>query len=116
MANPFKPKPAALKPIVPPVPLPPPFPVQPSPLPPPVPPPIPDPARHERDRYLLELLDSTLRTVERVTRRMDHEAREDHETLEHLLHELRRIEHDLNPPIPPPTTTLATSISFTQSE
>jgi hypothetical protein len=57
----------------------------------------------ERDRYLLEVLETTLKTVERVTRRMDKEAAEDRETLGFLLHELREIEHDLHPPTPPPS-------------
>ncbi len=74
---------------------------------------------HERDRYLLEVLETTLKTVERVTRRMDKEAAEDRETLGFLLHELREIEHDLHPPTPPhphphPHPTFATSISFTE--
>lgn len=76
---------------------------------------MPDPASHERDRYLAELLDTTLKTVERVVRRMDREASEDRETLNHLLHELRKIEHDLHPPTPPPPQLFPTSTRFTET-
>jgi hypothetical protein len=74
-----------------------------------------DPAQHERDRYLLEVLDTTLKTVERVTKRMDREAAEDRQTLDHLTHELKKIEHDLRHPAPPPNSNFATKISFKET-
>ena len=71
-----------------------------------------DLVRREHDRYLLEVLDTTMKTVERVNARMERETREDRETLGHLLHELRKIEHDLRPPAPPPQPkTLTASIA-----
>ena len=63
-----------------------------------------DPSQHERDRYLSELLDSTLKTVERVIRRMDQEAREDRETLNHLLHDCARSSMTSTRPLPAGST------------
>ena len=54
-----------------------------------------NPTRHERERYLIELLDTTDRMVERVAKRLEHEYHEDQETFHLILHELREIRHDL---------------------
>jgi hypothetical protein len=70
------------------------------------------------DRYLLELLDTCLKTIERQTRRLDHEAQEDRETLRLIQHELHTIAEELqSPPTlpPPPPSNLATSISFKET-
>lgn len=55
-----------------------------------------------RDRYLTELIETTLKTIERQTHRLDHEAEEDRETLQLILRELRIIAEELEPPVPPP--------------
>lgn len=72
-------------------------------------------AQHEHDRYLIELLDTTARVVERVSARMDHETREDRETLGKILHELREVRRELEPQPSPPTPTLATQIHFQEN-
>ena len=65
------------------------------------------------NRYLLELLDTCLKAIERQTRRIEQAEHEDLETLRLILRELRRIADDLNPPPPPPPPlNLATSVSF----
>jgi hypothetical protein len=56
------------------------------------------------NRYLLELIETTLKAIERITRRLDHEAEEDRETLRLIQRELKQIADDLNPPPPPPST------------
>ena len=53
-----------------------------------------DPARHEHERYLLELLDTTAKTVERTIRRLDQDMTSDRETLHLILREIREIRHD----------------------
>jgi hypothetical protein len=64
-----------------------------------------DPARHEHERYLLELLDTTAKTVERTIRRLDQDMTSDRETLHLILRELREIRHDLeSQPSPTPVT------------
>ena len=64
-----------------------------------------DPTRYERERYLIELLDTTDRMVERMAKRLEHEYHEDRETLHLILRELRGIRHDLeSQPSPAPTT------------
>jgi hypothetical protein len=63
-----------------------------------------DPARHERERYLIELLDTATSTVNRHARRIEQADREDLETLRLILHELKEIRRELEPPTPPPTT------------
>ena len=64
-----------------------------------------DPTRYERERYLIELLDTTDRMVERMAKRLEHEYHEDRETLHLILRELREIRHDLeSQPSPAPTT------------
>lgn len=65
------------------------------------------------ERYLLELLDTTTQTVARISRRLDHDAQEDRETLRLILHELGKISKELTPP--PPTPTLATRITFKET-
>jgi WD40 repeat protein len=65
---------------------------------------MPTPAENERQRYLLELLDTTARTIERQTRRLKEQNREDLDTLLLVLGELRAIRQELEPspsPIPP---------------
>ena len=47
------------------------------------------PARHEHERYLLELLDTTAKTVERTIRRLDQDMTSDRETLHLILREFR---------------------------
>ena len=65
------------------------------------------------NRYLLELLDTLLKAIERQTRRIEQAEHEDLETLRLILRELRRIADDLNPPPPPPPPlNLATNVSF----
>ena len=68
---------------------------------------------YHHDRYLLELLDTCLKAIERQVRRIEQAGHEDLETLRLVLHELRRIADDFNPP--PPPSTLATSISFQET-
>jgi hypothetical protein len=70
-----------------------------------------DPARVERERYLIELLDTTARVVERISHRLGHDAREDQETLDKILHELREIRRELQPPTPPQPSTLTAYIA-----
>lgn len=65
----------------------------------------------ETARYLLELLDTMARTVERQVRRLEHESREDMETLGRVLYELREIRRVLEPPSPPPPVVLTRSIA-----
>ena len=60
------------------------------------------------NRYLLELIETTLKAIERITRRLDHEAEEDRETLRLIQRELHTIAQELQPP----ALLLATSISF----
>jgi hypothetical protein len=66
-----------------------------------------------RDRYLLELLDTCLKTMERQIRRIEQADREDLDTLRLIQHELHVIVQELQPP--PPPSTLATSITFKQT-
>lgn len=68
-----------------------------------------------RERYLIELLETTARFVERMGRRMDHEYREDVETLQLILRELKKIAHELEPPPPPapPPLTARIAVRFT---
>jgi hypothetical protein len=47
-----------------------------------------------RERYLVELLGTTIKTVERVIRRMDNENKEDRDTLERVLTELNKLTKD----------------------
>jgi hypothetical protein len=61
-----------------------------------------DSARRERERYLLEILDTTARVIERTTKRLEHDTKEDLETLRLILHELQGIRRELEPPQPPP--------------
>ena len=65
------------------------------------------PAENERQRYLLELLDTLARTIERQTKRIQHETREDLNTLLLVLGELRAIRQELEhpAPAPPPAST-----------
>jgi hypothetical protein len=72
---------------------------------------------HENVRYLLELLDTTARTIERQAHRIEQANREDIETLRLMLHELKEIRRSLEPcpPPPPPTSTLATAITFQEN-
>jgi hypothetical protein len=74
-----------------------------------------DPARHEHERYQAEILETLARTVERQARRMDHDIEEDRETLRLILHELRTIAHELQPPHPPQPSTLSrfSAVHFT---
>jgi hypothetical protein len=75
-----------------------------------------DLARQEHHRFLTELLDTTTRTVERVSARMNTETREDRETLSRILHELRRVADELAPPPPPPppsTLSRSSAVQFT---
>jgi len=73
-------------------------------------------SRDPHNHYLLELLDTLLKTIERQTRRLDHEAEEDRETLHLILRELKRIAQELQPPShPPPPSNLATSIVFKEN-
>jgi hypothetical protein len=65
------------------------------------------------DRYLLELLDTCLKTIERQTKRIEQADREDLDTLRLIQHELHVIAQELQPP--PPPSTLATSISFQET-
>jgi hypothetical protein len=67
------------------------------------------PARHEVDRYLLELLETTARQIEHATRRLDREVAEEKETLTKILHELRAILHVLQPPTPAARTASITN-------
>lgn len=69
----------------------------------------------ERARYLIELLDTTQRTVERQARRIEEQGREDRETLDLITHELKAIRRELEPPSHP-TPTLATSITFKETQ
>jgi hypothetical protein len=71
-----------------------------------------DLARAEHHRFLIELLETTQRTVARQTARIEQADREDLETLHLIARELAKIAHDLAPPPPPPQ--LATAIHFTQ--
>lgn len=66
------------------------------------------------NRYLLELLETCLKTIERQTKRLDHEAQEDRETLRLILRELTLIADFVAPP-PPPPSNLATSIVFKEN-
>jgi hypothetical protein len=66
-----------------------------------------------RDRYLLELIDTCLKTIERQTKRIEQADREDLDTLRLIQHELHVIAQELQP-LPPPST-LATSISFQET-
>jgi hypothetical protein len=68
-----------------------------------------DPTRYERERYLIELLDTTDRMVERMAKRLEHEYHEDRETLHLILRELREIRHDLESQPSPASTTLSRS-------
>jgi hypothetical protein len=74
-----------------------------------------DPARRERERYLIELLDTTNRMVERTVKRLEHEYHEDQETFHLILRELREIRHNLEPHPSPPTSTFATAVSFKET-
>ena len=56
----------------------------------------------DRLRYLLELLDTMAKTIERQTRRLAEAAETDSETLRFILHELDVIAKELAPPPPPP--------------
>jgi hypothetical protein len=57
-----------------------------------------------RLRYLLEILDTLAKTLERQVKRIEQQANEDSETLHLILRELKVIAADLQPPSPPPTT------------
>lgn len=72
------------------------------------------PLRHERSRYLLELLDTTLRAVERQTKRLEQQDREELATLRLVLGELHRLADEIVPPPPPPPSpsTAAITIQF----
>ncbi|MGC1583321.1 MAG: hypothetical protein WA766_17685 [Candidatus Acidiferrales bacterium] len=63
------------------------------------------------NRYLLELIETTLKVIERITRRLDHDVEEDRETLRLIQRELRTIVKELQPP----ALILATSISFQEN-
>lgn len=66
------------------------------------------------DRYLLELLDTCLKTMERQIRRIEQADREDLETLRLIQHELHVIAKELQPPpTPPKTLTASIAIRFT---
>ena len=68
----------------------------------------------ERDRYLLELLDTTARTVERQTKRIERQDREELETLRLILRELQLIAKELA--LAPPPTSTPNSISFKETQ
>lgn len=68
----------------------------------------------DRARYLLELLDTTARTVERQVARLAHAEREEKETLDLILSELRQIRRELEPPVPPPPPTTLSRSSAVQ--
>lgn len=65
------------------------------------------------ERYLLELIDTTIHTIERQARRLEQQEREDRETLRLILRELRKISAELSPPLPPPPHPI-TSFVITQ--
>jgi hypothetical protein len=64
---------------------------------------------HENVRYLLELLDTTARTIERQAHRIEQANREDIETLRLMLHELKEIRRSLEP-CPPTSTASITNL------
>lgn len=66
-----------------------------------------DPARHEHERYLLELLGTTAKTVERTIRRLDQDMTSDRETLHLILRELCAVRHDLESQPSPTSVTLS---------
>jgi hypothetical protein len=68
------------------------------------------PADHERQRYLLELLDTLAKTIERQVRRLEQQGQEDRETLGRILAELTVIAAAL---APPSTAVVPTGITFT---
>jgi hypothetical protein len=72
-----------------------------------------DPDRHHREQRLLEILETLTSLVERTTRRMDQEARDDRETLGKILHELGVIARGLQPPPPPPSNQFTITITET---
>ena len=67
----------------------------------------PTPAQAEQDRYLTELLNTTASTVASVVKRMNESTRNDQETLDLILTELRGIQDGrasrLNQPSPNPS-------------
>lgn len=66
-----------------------------------------------RQRYLVELLETLTKAVERMTRRLAEADREDLETLRLILHELRRIADELAPPPTPSTLSRSSAVQFT---